>query len=114
MEAGRHGSARGWLTAESWRQGWGEAGRSGSTWCCAPAGMPSSRRPRPRARTPWGIGAPESYVEASCAAVSPESRGSRFVARVHTQTFYLRPPNPEATVPRGHLTALLELVFWNP
>ena len=75
---GRHGSARGWLTAESWRQGWGEAERSGSAWCCAPAGMPSSRRPRPRARTPWGIGAPESCVEASCAAVSPESRGEPF------------------------------------
>ena len=94
---GRHGSARGWLMAESWRQGWGEAGRSGSAWCCAPAGMPSSRRPRPRARTPWGIGAPESFVETSCCCEPRESRGSRFVARVHTQTFYLRPPNPEAT-----------------
>ena len=68
-----HGSAPAWLTtAESWRQGWGEAGRSGSARCCAPAGMASSRRPRPRARTPWGIGAPESFVEASCAAVSPD------------------------------------------
>ena len=105
MEARRHGSARGWLMAESWRQGWGEAGRSGSAWCCAPAGMPSSRRPRPRARTPWGIGAPESFVEASCAAVSPESRGSRFVARVHTQTL---PATPQ---PRGYpeATSLLYL-----
>ena len=100
---GRHGSARGWLMAESWRHGWGEAGRSGSAQCCAPASMPSSRRPRPRARTPWGIGAPESFVEASCAAVSPESRGSRFVARVHTQTL---PATPTPRLPRGHLTAL--------
>jgi hypothetical protein len=102
---GRHGSARGWLMAESWRHGWGEAGRSGSAQCCAPASMPSSRRPRPRARTPWGIGAPESFVEASCAAVSPESRGSRFVARVHTQTL---PATPQ---PRGYpeATSLLSI-----
>ena len=66
MEAGRHGSARGWLTAESWRQGWGEAGRSGSAGCCALAGMPSLRRPRPRARTRWGIGAPESFGPLRC------------------------------------------------
>lgn len=106
---GRHGSARGWLMAESWRQGWGEAGRSGSAWCCAPAGMPSSRRPRPRARTPWGIGAPESFVEASCAAVSPERAvvGAVSWLGFTPKLFTSDPPTPR--LPRGHLTALLEL-----
>ena len=38
----------------------GRGGASGSARCRAPAGMALSRRPRPRARTPWGIGTPES------------------------------------------------------
>ena len=53
-------------TAVSWRQGWGEAGRSGSAWCCAPLDMPLSRRPRPRALPGHERhGAPESTVVAS-------------------------------------------------
>ena len=104
---GRHGSARGWLMAESWRQGWGEAGRSGSAWCCAPAGMPSSRRPRPRARTRWGIGAPESFVEASCAGREPREPWEPFRGSGSHPNFTCDPPTPR--LPRGHLTALLEL-----